>query len=356
MSNKVHLLVSGPGLIGKSHARLIQSRPDCVLAGLVGPAAQENLAFAEACGTTLHPDLDTAFGAGPVDAVIISSPNAVHFEQAMQCLSRNVPALVEKPITANLVDALHLVEESERRGIPLLVGHHRTYSPLLDVARSLLRSESFGALVAVQASALFYKPAHYFLEGAWRVKKGGGPILINLIHEIGLMRHLCGEITGVYALASNHVRRFEVEDTVAITFQFASGALGTFLLSDTAASDKSWEMTSGENPAYPHAPDQNCYHFAGTRGSLDFPTMKVRHYGGAPSWWTPFEHDQLTFTRQDPLALQLAHFIDVVTHKTPPKVSARDGYMNMLVVEAISQSIERGSLVELPSLQARANP
>jgi len=100
--------------------------------------------------------------------------------------------LVEKPITDNIDDARKLADRSEDARVPVLVGHHRTYSPLLDAAVAFLNSARFGRLVAVQGSALFYKPVKYFKDGAWRTKVGGGPILINLIHEIGLLRYFCG--------------------------------------------------------------------------------------------------------------------------------------------------------------------
>ena len=346
---QICFLVAGPGLIGKKHIELIQSRDNVRLAALVGPGTDENIHVSERCGVPIYETIAEALAGGGVDAAIISSPNTCHFEQAMTCLAQGVPVLVEKPVTNRLDEAKLLMLKADELDVPVLVGHHRAYSPLLIAAERFLTSPQFGRLVAVQGCALFYKPAKYFEEGAWRTKQGGGPILINLIHEIGLLRYFCGEIKSVFAFSSKRVRGFDVEDTVSISFEFVNGVLGTFLLSDAAASNKSWEMTSGENPAYPHYKDQNCYHFAGTNGSLDFPTMTARYYGDGvvPSWWVPFTECKFDAPLKDPLELQLEHFLDVVARRESPKVSALDGYMNMLVLQAITDSINSRAVVDL---------
>src|SRR4051794_6735287 len=190
---KLRFLLSGPGLIGRQHARLINSRNDCELAAVVAPSSEHNVATANQIGVPLYSDIDAALSSEQIDAVVISSPNAFHFEQAMSCVAARVPALVEKPVTSSLDEARRLADAAEKFNLAILVGHHRTYSPLLWAAKSFIDSERFGRLVAAQGTALFYKPAKYFQDGPWRARQGGGPILINLIHEIGLLRYLCGE-------------------------------------------------------------------------------------------------------------------------------------------------------------------
>jgi predicted dehydrogenase len=170
-----------------------------------------------------------------------------------------------------------------------------------------------------------------------------------MIHEVHSLRMLCGEIVAVQAVASNAVRGFAVEDTVAINMRFAGGALGTFMLSDTAACPRSWEQTSQENKAYPSYADEDCYVVAGTFGSLSVPTMRLKTYARAEdrSWWKPFESDVVDVVREDPLTLQMEHFGAVIRGEARPLVTVRDVLANLRVTEAIAESACTRRVVEL---------
>jgi predicted dehydrogenase len=258
-----------------------------------------------------------------------------------------VPALIEKPVADSVADGERLIVAAAKGDVPLLVGHHRRHSPLLTKAREIVQGGVLGPLVAVTGSAMFCKPDAYFDDGPWRKQPGGGPILINMIHEVDNLRSICGEIVAVQALASNATRGFAVEDTAAIGLSFANGALGTFMLSDTTASALSWEQTSGENTSYAHYGDEDCYVFAGARGSLAFPTMRLKTYPGERSWWKPFATDVVAVGRADPLARQLAHVCAVIRRETTPLCSVRDGVATLRVTQAIADAARTGRTVSL---------
>ena len=262
----------------------------------------------------------------------------------MACVEAGVPALIEKPVAHKLADDERLFKATQASTVPLLVGHHRAHSPLLAQARAVVQQGLLGRVVAVTGSAMFCKPDDYFNAAAWRRQAGGGSILINLIHEIGNLRALCGEIGAVQALVSNAVRGFEVEDTVAITLRFASGALGGFMLSDTAACARSWEQTSQEDPSFPTYPDQDCHVMAGTQGRLSVPTTRIKRYADPQdrSWWTPLQASTLALERADPLALQLAHLCEVIRGHAQPLVTAHDGLAKLRGVQAIAQTARSG--------------
>jgi predicted dehydrogenase len=230
-----------------------------------------------------------------------------------------------------------------------MVGHHRAHSPIIRAAKTFIEDDGLGRVVAVTGSALFFKPDEYFEAGPWRKEIGGGPILINLIHEIGNLRTLCGEIASVHAISSSAIRGFAVEDTASINIRFVSGALGVFILSDTAASARSWEQTSRENPSYPSYDDEDCYVITGTRGSLAIPSMRVKFYQTSEdrSWWKPFSSERLNVVRDDPLECQLRNFLNVIRGREPPLVSGSDGLQNLRVIDAIFESIKSNATVNV---------
>jgi predicted dehydrogenase len=217
-------------------------------------------------------------------------------------------------------------------------------------AKEVVDSGKLGKLVAVMGSATFFKPDHYYADAPWRREIGGGPILINLIHEVHNLRMLCGDIVAVQAFASNATRSFAVEDTVAINLRFASGVLGTFLLSDTAACPRSWEQTSQENKAYASYDDEDCYVITGTNGALSVPTMRLKTYPRPEdrSWWKEFEVGVVGMVRDDPIKRQMEHFGAVVRGEVEPLVSARDGLQNLRITEAIALAAKTGQVIELP--------
>jgi predicted dehydrogenase len=343
----VRLAIAGAGLIGSAHAERVRASEGCSLVGIADPSPAA-VALAQEMGVPLFATLEQMLDTVRPDGAILATPNAWHVQGALACLARRVPVLVEKPVAETLGEAQQLVVAAAASGVPVLVGHHRRYSAILEAARKVIASGQLGRLVTVNGSATFRKPDSYYTEAPWRAQRGGGPILINLVHEIDNLRALLGDIVEVQALASNAARGFEVEDTVAINLRFASGVLGTFLLSDSAASPRSWEQTSGENKRYDHHADEDCYVIAGDQGSLDVPTMRLRRYAGERSWWAALGTEVIAVPDVDPLLRQLQHFCAVIRGEEAPRVTASDAARTLEVTLAVAEAAVSHRSLSLP--------
>ncbi|MDT7576571.1 MAG: hypothetical protein QOH17_2904 [Pseudonocardiales bacterium] len=345
--SRVRIAVAGAGMIGKRHIEEVDASDVAELTAIVdpGPAGP---ALADKFGVPLYPSLADLFVAAKPEGVILATPNRMHVDGGLECVAAGVPVIVEKPVGETVDSARRLVEAGEAAGVPILTGHHRNYSPIMAKAREIISSGRLGLIVGVTGTALFYKPDAYFDEnGGWRRQPGGGPILLNLTHEVNSLLSLVGDITTVQAMTSNATRGYPVEDTAAMIFRFAGGALGTFLLSDTAASARSWEQTSQENASYTTYGDEDAYHIVGTRGSLSVPTMRLKVFEGERSWWEPFTTSSEDVERSDPLANQITHFAAVIRGEVQPVCSGRDGLKTMQVVDAVVESARTGRPVDV---------
>ena len=216
---------------------------------------------------------------------------------------------------------------------------------MLEKARDLVRGGAIGRLTAVAALWLIRKPDDYF-DVAWRREQGGGPVLINLIHDIDDLRFVCGEIESVQAMLSSGVRGFPVEDTAAITLRFAGGALGTVTVSDVVPAPWSWEITSGESAIYPQRPE-NCDLFAGTEGSLTVPKLELWRYQGERSWTAPLMKETIETVAEDPLTRQLRHFARVIRGEEPPRITGTDATRTLAATLAVHRAAASGQAVSV---------
>jgi predicted dehydrogenase len=348
MTTRLNIVVVGAGAIGRTHIDLIRRSTECTLAAIVDPVPRAG-DLAQQLGVPHFDDLDALLARQRPDGAIIASPNHLHVEQGLAFIAAGIPCLIEKPVAHDVASGERLRAAAEKFGDRVLIGHHRLHSPIIAEARKVIAGGALGTIVAVMGSALFYKPDTYFDEGPWRREPGGGPILINMIHEVANLRALCGEIAAVQAFTSNDIREHAVEDTASITLRFVSGALGTFVLSDTAAASLSWEQTSREDPAFAHDPGKDCCVVTGTMGSLFIPTLRLRTFAsaGERSWRTALDERVLAPVRADPLERQLAHFCAVVRGQAKPLVTARDALQNLRVVEAITEAARLGRTVRI---------
>jgi predicted dehydrogenase len=342
VTTPLRIAVVGAGAIGRSHIERILKSRDCELVAIVDPAPGAS-DLAAKLGVPLIASLPDLLKQRP-DGVILASPNRLHVEQGLACVAAGVPTLIEKPLADAVENGERLCQAADRARVKLLTGHHRQHNPIMAKAVEVVKSGRLGRLVAVVGTEMFCKPDQYFEDGPWRRQIGGGPLLINMVHEIGNLRALCGEIVAVQAFVSSATRNFPVEDTVSVSLRFANGVLGSFMLSDTVAVPRSWEQTTREDPIFAAYPDEDCYVVSGTDGSLAIPTMRLRFYGDRAkrSWREPFEEETIGIERADPLTRQLANFCAVIRGTAEPVVSARDGLQNVRVLDAIRQAAASG--------------
>lgn len=341
----IRLAIVGFGLVGRRHAEAVGHADGAILCAVVDPDGQAR-SEASQLSVPCYSALGDMISAEQPDGIILATPTTLHVEQALQCIDAGIAVLVEKPLADDLQEAQGLVERAEAKSVALMVGHHRRFNPLIQQAHTQIQQGRIGDIRAVHATCWFYKPDNYFTSAPWRARQGAGPVSVNLVHDIDLIRHLCGEITEIQARSAPSRRGYENEDVGVALLQFAGGALGTVTVSDSIVAPWSWEFTSREHPFYPFTA-QSSYQIGGSHGALSVPDLSLWTHDNEPDWWTAMSAEQISFEMSDPLLNQINHFVDVIHGRTSPLVSGREGLRTLAVIDAIQIAARTGQKVQL---------
>lgn len=348
----LRVAVAGFGAIGRKHAEVLQACGSCERVVVIDPDPRTRTQAA-ALGFDAFSDIDTGFREAGFDAVVIAVPTADHLESATRCIDLGLPVLVEKPIADTLEAANFLTGRASAAGIPLLVGHHRRHNPMVRAAAGLIRDGAVGRPTVATVLYTFKKPDAYY-DIPWHVEtKGGGPILINLIHEVDQLRFLLGEVRSVQALQSNAVRGLPVEDSAVVLLGFVSGALATVTLSDCVAAPWSHDLVSGEFDLMSGRAGQvdrgreDTHFISGTAGSLTLPSLRHYSFAGEVGWSHPLAVRSLRPEAGDTYVLQAEHFLRVAQGLEAPLVTGADAARALEVTLAIKNAARSGQAIHL---------
>jgi predicted dehydrogenase len=175
-----------------------------------------------------------------VDAVYVATPPGEHLACALAACAAGKPTYVEKPMARNHAECLRMIEAFAAARVPLFVAYYRRALDRFRNAAELVRSGALGTVTGVHCR--FAGPHHRAVDPAalpWRLsaEAAGGGLFLDLgCHTLDVLDLLLGPLASVRGMAANVASPHAVEDTVAMVFSTAGGALGT----------ASWNFASDE--------------------------------------------------------------------------------------------------------------
>ena len=342
---KINISIVGTGLMGLQHIKAISKSKKANLHSIVD-ISDNAKKLSNKHKIPLYSDVSSLLKSNQLDAVIVATPNQLHEKHTISFLKKKIPVLLEKPISDNIKSAKKIIISSKKNKTPLLIGYHRRHNAIVSKVKKIIKSGKLGNIVSANVLCWLYKHKEYFKE-TWRTSRGGGPLGINLVHDIDMICYLLGSIRYVQAFTTNRTRKYKVEDTATVSLIFESGALCTLNISDTIVAPWSYELTAGENPAYP-VTNQSAYMIGGTKGSIQFPNLKYWFYKKERSWWNKiFLKSDINKKDDNTLVNQIDHFSDVVLKKVKPKVNGNDGLNSLKIFAAITKSAKTGKKIKI---------
>lgn len=209
----VRLAVVGAGNRGAhAYARYCLKHPDeARVVAVADPNAGRRDALGDAHSIDAHhrhSDVYELLADGPkLDGVVVATPDRMHVRPAEAALERGLDVLMEKPVTHDRDELLHLaVTEATSTGT-ITVGHVLRYTPFFQKIKLLLDEGRIGRLVTVQytENVGYWHFAHSFVRGNWRRHDESSPMLLaKACHDLDMLRWLvgapCREVTSMGGL------------------------------------------------------------------------------------------------------------------------------------------------------------
>lgn len=316
-------------MIGRHHARLLQTGGFAQFAGAVDPSGDQYGAVLDP--TRVHPSVEALLATGSPDFAVVAVPTAQHAEVAAQLAGAGVHVLVEKPLAGTVAEAEGLLAAIEAAGVRGAVGHVERYNPALLGVREHIGEIGQVFLIATERVGPFPD----------RIRDVG--VVMDLAtHDLDLVRWLGNaDIVQVAAQKAIKMGR-EHEDLVLITGRLDNGTTFNCVVDRVTPTKRRRTRILGE------------------RGMLEADTLTgdlVLYKNGSIQAADPFaqalrgvsEGDSIRFAleRPEPLRTELETFVRYVSGDDDAGVvTLAEGLHTVRVAEAALRSAQDGATVQ----------
>lgn len=184
--------ILGTGSVARAFAADLKLLPDAALTAVGSRRLDRARAFAGEFGAPRAVDSAAGLaGDDDVDVVYIATPHSRHVEDCLACLDRGRTVLCEKPFALNADEARRVIEAARASGRFCMEAMWMRFHPLIQEARSLVRSGAIGDIRLLTAD--FGYPAPFWPESRlYDPHSGGGALLDRGVYPLSLASFLLG--------------------------------------------------------------------------------------------------------------------------------------------------------------------
>ena len=329
MTGQLRAGLVGLGMMGRNHARVLQSLAGVDLVGVTDPAGDVH---GVARDVPLRADVDELLTCG-LDLCVVAVPTAHHLDVGLALARAGVHALVEKPLAASVPSATELVDAFESRGLVGCVGHIERYNPALLALRTRLDAGELGELYQVTTR-----------------RQGPFP---NRIADVGVVKDLATHDLDLTAWVTR--RRYRTvaaqvvhksgrayEDMVAVVASLDDGVVENHLINWLSPMKERVTVVTGEKGCFVAdtlAADLSFFENGVVATQWD---AIARFRGVSEGNMTRF-----AIPKPEPLRSELEAFRDAVLGLPAEIVTMRQGLATVVVAEACIESARTGHTVTI---------
>ena len=346
MASKVKVAVLGTGSLGKEHVRLyseLATARHVEFTGVYDIVSETARKLASKYNVRTFNSVHEA--AEHSDALSVVTPTSTHFDLAKALLTRGKHLLVEKPMTDNTEQAAELIQIAQKKNCVLQVGHVERFNPVFKYLQAVATDPRF-----IETHRLSPFPAR---------STDIGVVLDLMIHDLDVvLAFVKSPVTSVDAVGIPVLSKSE--DIANARLRFANGCVANLTVSRVSpermrkirvfsgSSRRSAAETDGAGPSYVsldyRAQEGFIYRLARDNEEESSLLKKFLHAKDATIVSAfagkKIVREPVPITKEEPLKLELEHFVECVREKQIPMVSGESAKRALDLAFEITRQIQ----------------
>ena len=319
--SRIRCGVAGVGSLGQHHARIYSTLPGAQYMGFFETNDARAAEIQARFGGERFASLD-ALGEA-CDAVSVVVPTDRHSAVALPLLTKGCHLLIEKPLTATLPEAEEVLVAAKAAGVLVQVGHIEHFNPVM----AFLEKEVSDARFITTERLAPFTPRGTEV----------GVVLDLMIHDIGIVLELVkSPVEKIDSVGLSVLSK--TEDIANARIQFANGCVAN-LSASRMSLKKVREIRVFQSSAYLSFDFMNqSGHLVKRSGMLEY-AARIQSGEVKPGDLTAVPLQPVPIEKGEPLARELAHFVDSVAKARQPKVGGALAKSALEVAIAITGQI-----------------
>lgn len=315
--------VAGVGSLGQHHARIYAALPDAELAGIF---ESSDVRAAEICARHNCRRFATIAELGAAcEAVSVVVPTDKHAEVALPLLAQGCHLLIEKPLCASLEEAEQVLAAARRANRLVQVGHIEHFNPVI----SYLEKHTGRPQYITTERLAPYTPRGTEV----------GVVLDLMIHDIGIVLALVDAPIGKIDSVGISVLS-KTEDIANARIEFENGCVAN-LTASRMSLKKNREIRVFQDNAYLSLDFMNQKGHLVKKSDIIAYGVKLKIGLAKAGDASSIPVHEIPIEKGEPLAIELAHFVESVREAKQPKVGGALGKSALEVAIAITEQIRK---------------
>jgi UDP-2-acetamido-3-amino-2,3-dideoxy-glucuronate N-acetyltransferase len=320
---KVSIALAGCGYWGKNLARNLFQMGH--LAAVADPSAKVRKDVKAAYkGVATTKDYESLLGDKKIHAVALASPAAQHYAMAKAALTADKDVFVEKPLSLRVPEAEELVALARKHKRILMVGHILEYHPAIRKLKEFVDSGEIGEIHYAYSTRL----------NLGKVRQEENILWSFAPHDISVILLLMGAMPEWASTAGQHYLQHEIADVTMTCLAFPGKPRAHIFVSWLHPFKEQKLVVIGSRK-------MAVFDDVVKDGKLKIFDKGIEWHNGQPVIRQTAE-STLFFPETEPLREELAHFVDCVRTRKPPRTDGENGLRVLRVLDACQRSIESG--------------